>query len=220
MTDIVIFGAGAMAEVIEVYLDRHSDYRIVGYTLDAAYRKEDRRHGLPVVDWEEIDQRFPPGSVKLLGPLTYQRMNTVRRDRYLEGKAKGYDFASFIHPGIWNYAESIGENVVILEQNTIQPFVTIGDNCIIWSSNHIGHHTVIGPHVFVAGHVGIAGNTTIGAESYLAGKAGVPHGITIGKGAAVLNGAFVQADLPDYAVIAGPSGEVRNFKSTKLHKLI
>ncbi len=33
-----MFGAGAMAEVLEVYLQRHSDHRIVGYTLDAAYR--------------------------------------------------------------------------------------------------------------------------------------------------------------------------------------
>ena len=59
-----------------------------------------------------------------------------------------------------------------------------------------------------------------GDTIYLAGQVGIPHGVKVGRGAAVLNGAYVQKDLPDYGVIAGPAGEVRPYASHKLHKLI
>lgn len=220
MTDIVIFGTGAMADVARVYLQAHSDLNIVGYTLDAAFRRAGSHAGRPVVDWETLERDFPPDRVQLFGPMTYQRMNTLRRDRYLEGKARGYRFASFIHPASHIYADSIGENCMILENNVIQPFVTIGNNVIIWSTNHIGHHVAIGDHVFIASQVGIAGNVRIGDECYLGGQIGIAHGLTIGRGAAVLNGAFVTRDMADYAVIIAEPDTLKPYPSTKLHKLI
>jgi acetyltransferase-like isoleucine patch superfamily enzyme len=218
MQDIVLFGTGTVAEVIEVYLRAHTDYRIVGYTVDAAFRTAERHAGLPLVAWETLEAEFPPGQVRLLGPLTYRRMNTLRRDRYLEGKTRGYGFASFIHPGSHIYAQSIGENVVILEANVVQPFVTIGDNVILWTMNHIGHHSRIGDHCFIAGQAGLAGRVTLGPECYLAGKAGIGPGLTLGRGCALLNAARVTRDLPDYAVVEGE--RLRPFPSTRLHKLL
>jgi acetyltransferase-like isoleucine patch superfamily enzyme len=220
MTNIVMFGTGTMAQVVEVYLAAHSDLNIVGYTLNAAYRQADTYNGKPLVDWETLEDHFPPDQVQLFGPMTYQRMNTVRRDRYLEGKARGYGFARFIHPDSHIYTEQIGENCLILENNVIQPFVSIGDNTIIWSGNHIGHHTTIGSHVFISSQVGLSGNVTIGDECYLAGQVGIAHGLTVGRGTALLNAASLFKDLPDYSVIAGAAGEVKPFSSTKLHKLI
>lgn len=218
--DVVLFGTGAMAEVVAVYLRAHSDLRIVGHTVDAAFRRADRHAGLPLVAWEELEREFPPGEVLLFGPLTYQRMNTVRRDRYLEGKARGYGFARFVHPGSHIYADAIGENCLVLEANVIQPFVRIGDNVIVWSANHIGHHARIGDHCFIASQVGIAGHVTIGPECYIAGQVGITHGLTIGRACALLNGAFVSQDLGDEAVVSGASDRPRPFPSSRLHKLI
>lgn len=218
--DLVLFGTGAMAEVAAVYLRAHSRHRIVGHTVDAAFRTAARHDGLPLVAWEELERHFPPDEVLLFGPMTYKRMNTVRRDRYLEGKARGYGFARFIHPGAHVYTEDIGENCLILEANVIQPFVRIGNNVIIWSMNHIGHHARIGDHCFIASQVGIAGHVTVGPECYLAGQVGVIHGLTLGRGCALLNGAFVDRDLPDHAVLRGEGDRPRPFPSTRLHKLI
>lgn len=218
MKDVVIFGTGAMAEVAAVYLRAHSDYRIVGYTVDAAFRGGDRHDGLPLVAWEELERHFPPDEVLLFGPMTYKRMNTIRRDRYLEGKARGYGFARFIHPGAHVHATEIGENCLILEVNVIQPFVTIGDNVILWSMNHIGHHSRIGDHCFLASQVGIAGNVTVGPECHLAGKAGISAGLTLGRSCALLNAARVTRSLPDHAVFEGDA--LRPFPSTRLHKLL
>ena len=218
--DIVLFGTGDMAQVAAVYIRTHSDLNIVGYTLDHAYRKEDTFDGLPLVSWETLETDFPPDQVKLFGPLTYQRMNTIRRDRYLEGKARGYSFVSFIHPDCNIYADKIGENCLILEQNVIQPFSSIGNNVIIWSGSHVAHHAQVGDHVFISSHVTIGGSAVIGNECHLSGQAGVAHGLTLGPRCAVLNGAKLTRNLSEGSVISAELPRVRSFDSSRLHKLL
>ena len=144
MANIVLFGAGQIAEVAKIYIDAHSPHRIVGFTVDEVFRKSGTFQGLPLAARERLEQSFPPGSVQPLGPLSYRRLNDFRRERHLEGKARGYEFASFIHPASHIYTQDIGENCFILEANVIQPFVRIGDGVMIWSGNHIGHYSHIG----------------------------------------------------------------------------
>ncbi|ABV92452.1 conserved hypothetical protein [Dinoroseobacter shibae DFL 12 = DSM 16493] len=219
--DLVIFGTGDMAAVVAVYLRAHApELRIVGYTLDDAYCEGDTHDGLPLVPWSQLETRFPPDMFDLLGPLTYRRMNTIRRDRYLEGKARGYAFARFIHPDCNIYTDQIGENCVILERNVLQPFSRVGNNCILWSGNHIGHHVTIGDHVFIASQVGIAGSTVIGDACHIAGQVGITHGLTIGAGCALVNGAFVSRDLAPGSVVMGQSSEIKPFGSDKMHRLL
>ncbi|MEM0921459.1 MAG: acetyltransferase [Pseudomonadota bacterium] len=220
-TDIVLFGAGDMAAVVAVYIRAEAPHlNIVGYTLDDAFCTAERHDGLPLVPWSQLETHFPPDKVQLLGPLTYQRMNTIRRDRYLEGKARGYSFTSFLHPDCHYYGESIGENCVILERNIIQPFAKIGNNCILWSGNHIGHHVTIGDHVFISSQVGVAGSTVIGDECHLAGQVAVTHGLKIGRASALLNAALVSQDVPDEGVVVGPAPETKPFKSSRMRRLL
>lgn len=218
--DVVLFGTGMVAEVITVYLDRFSDLNIVAYTVDRDYMPDAPFLGKPTIAWEDLPDHFPPDRVRLLGPLTYQRLNTVRRDRYRQGKALGYDFASFIHPNSDILTDRIGENCIILEQNVIQPFASIGDNVIVWSKNHIGHHTSIGDHCFISSMVGISGACTIGEECYLAGQVGIAHGLTIGDRCALLNAAGIGRNLSDDTVIAGAHGEVKPFPSKRIMHLL
>lgn len=62
----------------------------------------------------------------------------------------------------------IGENVFLLEDNTIQPFVSIGNNVTLWSGNHIGHHSTIHDHCFLASHIVVSGGVVIEEQSSLA----------------------------------------------------
>lgn len=220
MKDVILFGTGDMAQVVTYYLDRFAEFNVVGFTLDRAYIQGDSYEGRPLVPWDELEQHYPPSEFALFGPMTYKKMNTVRRDRYLEGKKRGYDFASFIHPASHIYSEDIGENCLILEGNTVQPFAKIGHNNIIWSNNHIAHHVVIGDHCFIASQVAVAGSAVIGDECYLAGQVGISHGLTIGKACAVLNGVHVHKDLEDDSVVVGPPAKLKPFPSSKLHHLL
>jgi len=218
--DLVLFGTGMVAEVISVYLEKFSDFRIVAYTVDRDFMDREEFNGKPVVAWDELEAHYGPEDVQLMGPLTYQRLNQVRRDRYLEGKAKGYSFASFIHPDAQVLTDKIGDHCIILERNTVQPFASIGDNVILWSGNHIGHHVSIGSHCFVASQVGIAGAVTIGEECYLGGQIGIVHGVTVGNRCVMLNQALVSRDLPDDTVITGVRSEIKPFPSSRIGHLL
>lgn len=219
--DVVLFGTGNVAEVITVYLERFSDLNIVGYTVDADYLPMARSFmGKQVVPWDKIKSYYPPGQVRLMGPLTYQRLNQVRRDRYLEGKTMGYAFASFIHPASHILTDSIGEHVIILEQNVIQPFVEIGDNVILWSFNHIGHHVKLGSHSFVASLVGVSGNTKIGEQCYIGGGVGFNQGLKVGDRCAFLGQVVVDKDVPDDTTLIGRPQDVRRIPSARIAKLL
>src|SRR5260370_28700122 len=98
MSDIVLFGAGPIADVARVYIGTQGPHRIVGFTVDGKFKQADSFAGRPLVAWEELETHFPPDSVELLGPLSFRQLNEFRRDRYHEGKKRNYRFASFIHP--------------------------------------------------------------------------------------------------------------------------
>lgn len=220
MADIVLFGAGQIAEVAKVYIDRHGTDRIVGFTVDAEYAHSDSFHGLPLVPWEELERRFPPREVKILGPLSFRRMNEFRRDRHLEGLARGYEFASFIHPNSHIYTDEIGDNCFILENNVIQPFVKIGRGVMMWSGNHVGHHVTIGDYCFFASQVGIAGASIIGERCYLAGKAGVEMGVTIGAGSYIGSATVNRRNLPENSVVPAVASKVAPFSAERMKRLV
>lgn len=218
--DIVLVGTGKMSEVISVYLEEFSELTIVGYTVDRCFYGDPTFRKRPLVPWDELASHFPPDQVRLLGPLTYQRLNSIRRDRYLEAKNCGYQFASFLHPDNHIMTNDIGDNCIVLENNTIQPFCRIGSNTILWSSNHIGHHSTIGSHCFIASQVGIAGNCTIGDECHISGQVGIVHGVKIGNRCALLNAAGVSRDLPDDSVIVGQQSDIKPYPSSRIIHLI
>jgi sugar O-acyltransferase (sialic acid O-acetyltransferase NeuD family) len=220
MSEIVVFGAGQIADVARTYIDAHGPDRIVAFVVDDAHRTGDTFAGRPQVSWEDLERTHPPDRVKLLGPLSFRRLNTFRRARYEDGKARGYAFASFVHPSCHVYTDRIGENCFILENNTLQPFVEIGDDVILWSNNHIGHHARIGAHCFLSSHCGISSNVTIGEECFLAGKASVDYGRTVGARCILGPAAVVLEDLPADSVVPGVGSAVARYPSGRLKRFL
>ena len=202
MADIVIFGAGMSAQVAHACLEKDSDHRVVGFTVDTAYATSARFAGLPLVPWERLEAAFPPAQVQLLGPFSHRRLNEFRRDRYLEGKARGYRFASFIHPSCIVYATEIGEHCFMLPGTIVEPYVTIGKNVIIWGNSYISHHCVLGDHCFLSGRAGIGAATRVGERCFFGGMVGTLPGLTIGDGSFISSGAaFVAKNIPPGSIV-------------------
>ncbi|MEL6617822.1 MAG: acetyltransferase [Pseudomonadota bacterium] len=207
MARVILFGTGQLAQTVTVYLERDSAHEVVGYTVDAAYRNgQDRCMGHPVYDWETLETHFAPGEGLLFGPVSYRDLNRFRKARYLDGKRRGYDFLTFVHPSAHIYANQIGENCLILEQNVIQPFARIGNNVVIWSNNHIGHHSTIGDHCFITSQVGIAGNCEVGEACFFGGQSGLIDNRRVKANSIIGAGATVLSDLGtgDYVQQASP----------------
>src|SRR6185436_3887870 len=93
-----------------------------------------------------------------------------------------------------------GDNCFILEDNTIQPFVTIGNNVTLWSGNHIGHHSVIDDHNFISSHVVVSGHCHIMSNCFLGVNSTIGHKVTIAKDTLLGAGAVVSKDTVEGGV--------------------
>lgn len=210
MSKIVIFGAGKIADVAYHYLTNDSLHEIVSFTVDSAYLTKREMFGRPVIPFENVQDKYPPGDFKMFIAVGYQDLNKFRAQKYEESKIKGYELISYINSQASNFGRvEVGDNCFVLENAVIQPCSKIGNNVFIWSSNHIGHHAAVGDHCFIAGHVIIGGSTTIEPSCFIGVNATIGHEITIGResfiGAGVLitktlkpRSVYITQDTPKY----------------------
>ena len=123
---VVIFGDGNMGQVAHFYLTHDSPYEVAAFTVDAKHIQGQQFQGLALVPFEEILESYPPDCYCMLVALGYRKVNEVRAQKYNEAKAKGYELISYVSTRSVMWGDTkIGENCFILENQTIQPFVTI-----------------------------------------------------------------------------------------------
>lgn len=217
---LVIFGSGDIAQLAHYYLSTDSNYEVVAFTVDAAYLTKIDFCGLPVVAFEEIANRYPPDTHEAFVALSYSKLNEVRKEKYLAAKALGYRLASYIssRSTVLNVGR-IGENCFILEDNTIQPFVTVGNNVTLWSGNHIGHHSIIHDHCFIASHVVISGGVEIDESCFIGVNATLRDHIKVGAKCVIGAGALLLADTEPDGVYMGQATERAKVPSARLRKI-
>ena len=215
--NLVIFGAGDIAQLAHFYFSTDSKYEVVAFTVDAAYLTETIFCDLPVIAFEEVAKQYAPELYELFIAISYSKLNAVRKEKYLAAKALGYRLASFIssHSTVLNEGR-IGENCFIFEDNTIQPFVIIGNNVTLWSGNHIGHHSIIKDHSFIASHVVVSGGVEIGEQCFIGVNATLRDHIKIGEKCVIGAGTLLLSDAEPEGVYIGTATARSKVPSTKL----
>jgi len=209
MSKVVVFGAGKLAEVAYYYLTNDSPHDLAAFTVDGAYQNTKELLGLPVVPFEELQQKYPPDDFRMLVVIGYQDLNRLRAAKVEEAKQKGYRLISYVSSSAVNLGGSkIGENCFILENQTIQPCVEIGNNVTLWSGNHVGHHSKIGDHCFITSHVVISGITTIEPYCFLGVNATIGHGVTIGRESVVGAGCLLTKSIKPKSVYAAKNAKL------------
>ncbi|MGE3173358.1 MAG: acetyltransferase [Planctomycetota bacterium] len=205
MARIVIFGTGDIARLAHHYFATDSEHEVVAFTVDGAYRTGDAFRGLPLVDFEQVVDRYPPDEHRLFVALSYAKMNAVRRAKYLAARERGYALASYVSSRCtWLAQEPPGDNCFVLEDNTVQPFVRVGNDVTLWSGNHIGHDSVIEDHVFVSSHVVVSGHVTVGEASFLGVNATLRNSIRIAPRTLVGAGVAIMQDTVEGGVYLPP----------------
>ena len=91
--------------------------------------------------------------------------------------------------------------VLILENNTIQPFSKIGSNTFLWSNNHIGHHSVIGEHCFLASEIVVSGNVEVANNVFIGVNATLGNNIHVGSDSIIGAGALTLKDVEPNSTI-------------------
>ena len=200
---LIIFGVGNIGELAYYYFKNHTDYEVVGFTVDKEFLLDNIFCGLPVVAFDTITN-YSTSEYELFIALSYAKLNAVRKEKFLQAKKLGYSLASYISP----YAtvlndNAIGENCFILEDNTIQPFVKIGDNVTLWSGNHIGHHSTIKDHCFIASHVVISGGVEIGEQCFIGVNATLRDHIVVSDRCIIGAGTLLLSDAKEEGLYIG-----------------
>lgn len=219
MKELVIFGNGEIAELAYFYFENYSEYKVVAFTVDAEYLKGDFFLNLPNIPLDKISEIFPPHKYSVFVAISYSQVNEIRKKKYEQLKGMGYSFASYISQNISNYADSIGENCFILEDNTIQPFVKIGNNVTLWSGNHIGHHTVIEDHCFITSQVVISGGCIIGQSSFIGVNSTLRDHVKVGQLNVIGAGSLILSNTLDKNVFMEKGTVASRVPSNRLRSI-
>jgi sugar O-acyltransferase (sialic acid O-acetyltransferase NeuD family) len=217
---LVIFGAADIAALAHFYFTRDAGAAVAAFTVDAAYLKEPRFCGLPVVAFEEVARAYPPDGHDLFVAVSYAKLNAVRAEKCAAAKARGYRLRTYVSSKatVWEGFEP-GENCFILEDNTIQPFARLGANVTLWSGNHIGHHAEIAANCFITSHVVISGGVQVGESAFIGVNATIRDHVKIGARSVIGAGSLVLQDVPDDGVVAAAGTELSKVPSHRLRRL-
>ncbi len=201
MARIVIFGAGDIARLAYFYFRTDSPHDVAAFVVDREFKQAETFEGLPLCAADEVARLYPPTEHAAFVAMSYARMNSLRKAKYEAMKEAGYQCVSYVSSCCTYLSTSPpGDNCLILEDNTIQPFVTIGNNVTLWSGNHIGHDSTIEDHCFISSHVVVSGHVRVGARSFIGVNATLRNAITIAPETLIAAGAIVMKNTKSKGV--------------------
>jgi sugar O-acyltransferase (sialic acid O-acetyltransferase NeuD family) len=219
MAKIILFGTGDIAQIANYYFEIDSEHEVVAFTVNEEFITTSSFEGKPVVAFEDIGQKYPAHSYKMFIALSYSNLNKIRQTKYFEAKQKGYELVSYISSKCtWLTPYEHGDNCLIFEDNTVQPFVKIGNNVTLWSGNHIGHHSTIHDHNFISSHVVVSGHCTINSNSFIGVNSTIGHQVEIGRENIIGAGSIITKSTNDFEVYV-PAKSIKLEKSSSAVKL-
>jgi len=207
---VIILGGGGHAKVLIETL-RASGVTMLGIT-DADRTKQGHAvTGVTVLGDDSVIAQYGTDEVLLVNGIGSVGVPHARRAVFDAFKAKGYSFASVIHPSAVIAADvALAEGAQVMAGAVIQPCCSIGRNSIVNTCAVVDHDCVVGDHVHLSPGAVVAGSVRIGSGTHVGAGATVIQGIAVGSGCLVAAGAVVVADVPDGRTVRGvPAKEVR-----------
>jgi len=198
---IILVGTSAFAEVAYEYFTHDSEYEVVAFAVEAKFKTEDKKFGLPIVTVESCADVYKPDDFYFYAAITYKELNYLRSRLYNSMKNLGYKAASYISSKayIWPNVD-LGEHVFIFENNVIQPFSKIDTNVVLWSGNHIGHHSSIRKNCFISSHVVISGFCDIGEHTFIGVNATIADRVSVGKDNFIGSSAIILSNTTENSI--------------------
>ena len=218
--NLVIIGDGEFAEIAYEYFTHDSAYNVVAFCVERPYWKKDNLFGLPIIPFDELEQRFNREEYRVFVAVTYTQLNRVRTRLYQEVKHKGFHLVSYVSSRafVWHNVE-IGENCFIFENNVLQHHVKVGNNVILWSGNHVGHRTVLRDNCYITSHAVLSGYCDIGESSFLGVNCTLVDNVRIAKDCIVGAGALITRDTEEGKVYPGTPTAASKASSLKVFKV-
>ncbi len=215
---LIIIGNTTNARLARWFFDKDSEYQVVAFSVNRSYISDKIWQGLPVVAFEELEELYPSSDFDAFVAVGYTKMNKIREQLYYQTKEKGYFSPNYISSKCsFLTEEPIGDNNLILEDNTIQPFVKIGSNNVLWSGNHIGHDTILYNHITITSHVVVSGYCVINNNCFLGVNATLHNEITLAAETLVAAGAIISKNTIEKGVYLPAKSILLEKKSDELN---
>lgn len=198
---IIIFGIGGLAQILYTKLCQ-TGYTVSAFVLEKKYKNCEQFLGLPVIDFEKIEETYPPHSYKFIIGIGANMLNKLRTRIYHEFKAKGYQPISYIDKSASLMPDSIlGEHCILFENVVAHSKVRIGDNVYVLPNTYLGHHSVIEDNCFIAAQVSLAGGVIIKKGCFLGASSCVANSVTIGESCVLAIGSYCTKSSPSDTLI-------------------
>jgi len=218
--ELVIFGIGKIAEVIHYFAKEECGFRIAAFCVDQAYKKTTVFRDLPVVSFDEVQQKFPPSKYDMFVAIGYHDLNRLREARCKEAIEKGYELVSIISPHARVPLDvTSGWNCFIMPPAIVHPCVTIGNNVFVFSGAMVAHHSVIGDNCWLTSCCNISGNVQLGANTFVAVNATIGHSVSVGKNCFLGANTLLTKNLEDDKVIIAESSKPLRLTSNQFLKM-
>jgi UDP-perosamine 4-acetyltransferase len=154
--------------------------------------------GLKVLGGDEALDRFSAGDVMMVNGVGSTRTMVQRDLIYRRLSAKGFRFATVVHPSaVVSPSAKLAEGVQVMAGCVIQSGASIGANSIINTSASVDHDCKIGESVHIAPGVTLSGSVNVGDAAHIGTGAVVIQGVSIGRNSLVAAGAVVYRDVAD-----------------------
>jgi sugar O-acyltransferase (sialic acid O-acetyltransferase NeuD family) len=221
MEKVVIFGASAGTKLMYSLMAGDPAYQVAGFSVDREYLKENRFCDLPVVPFEELESFYPPVEYKLLVAVLAHRVNKTRTEKYLQAKARGYQFITYISPKASIPSDLvIGENCFIGDFVVCRSSVVIGDNVIVMGGALLGLETVLKDHCYIAARANLLGLNTVEPYAMVGANATVLDGVTVARESVVGAGTVIHEDTQEKGVYRAASPVLLPLPSDKLGRFL
>lgn len=219
MEKIIIFGNHEFAKMIAEYVQKYTNNEICGFVVNKQYIRENQILGLPVIEFENIEEKFDKSKYKILITLGYNNMNLLRKRIFDEVQRKGYEITSFIHPSASINSEKIGNGNIFLENVFIGPYTQIGNGNIFWNGVNISHNADIKDYNYFSPSATLAGNVKVANNCFFGTNCTIKNGVNISNKTIIGAGCYLSTDTLDGDVYV-PVRSIKLEKDSEQIKLI
>jgi UDP-perosamine 4-acetyltransferase len=206
----IILGAGGHARVVADALIARG-LRVRGFVDSDSTRHGALLLGLPVLGGDDVLERAAPSEVLLANGIGSAGSMETRRRVYDSAKARGFSFATIVHPAaIVAPSARLGEGVQVLARAVVQPLAVVGENSIVNTGAIVEHDVTVGSHVHISPGCVLAGGAKIGDLAHVGVGSVVIQGMSIGDGSLVAAGAVVVDHVAAGTTVLGVPARVKN----------
>jgi len=217
MAKAIIYGNQQWAELVYFYLTHDSPHQVAAFTVLEKYIDKTELMGLPVVPFETVENKYSPDDFSMLVAFGFRRINEIRKERYEQAGQKGYKLISYISTRAVTWPQlKAGENCIVCESCSIQPFASIGNNVVIATGAVISHHSVISDHCFIAPGAKILGGATVEPNCFIGANATIRESVTVARDCLVGAGVVINKDTKPRGVYIARPPELVPKPSTEL----